>query len=168
MKYLRFLVLGLVIFLVIGFTHACTGSIEEVGTAEKTVKEEAEEEKEFIINIPSLIGKDAYQIKESLGEPTIYNEPYTDEELGEVFGTLSWNIEIEDTGNVLMFGYDYYSDGSIADDVFVFTAFKEEGKSLMRYDVLEWGNLEAFSDNYNIETKKNTVDIMELWISPGR
>ncbi len=172
MEKLRF-VTPILLTLTLIFSFACAGV--ETSQVAEAVEEPEEVEEDFVIDIPSLLGKDAFEVKEvlkeSLGEPTTFREPeeFTEEETelyGEPFGTLSWNIEIEETGNVLMFGYDYYADGSIADNVFIIWAFKEQGESVMHGEVLKWVNLERFHDDYSIETKNNTLDMVELWIEP--
>lgn len=148
-KKLYFIIPFLILMLIFSFALAsCDGSPAEV------------EKAEILFDIPYLLNKSAWEIKDILGEPDIFDEP-TDGE----FGILSWTKEIGKTNSSLMFGFDFYEDGSIADNVLVFTGIREEGEQKITLDyVLEVGNLEKDSDEYIIEIRTQTDKYINIWI----
>lgn len=158
-----FLILLLILLTFISILSSCSESSTEVK------KVEAETEKvDILFDIPSLLDKNAWEIKETLekthGEPDIFNEPFEDD-LGEVFGTLNWTRKIGETENSLFFGFDFYKDGRIADNVFVLTAVREKGEpELSLSEVLEAGNLDMNSNKYKIEIITEKEDMINLWI----
>lgn len=132
------------------------------GKSSTEIKElEVETEKANILfDIPSLLDKNAWEIKDILGEPSIFYEP-----TGSEFGTLSWIKEIKNTKNSLMFGFDFYKDGSIAENTLILTSAREEGEpNITLDDVLEAGNLDKDSDEYTIEIKTQKDEMINLWI----
>lgn len=148
-KRLCFVISFLILTLAFSFgLVSCGGSPTEVEGAE------------ILFDIPSLLNKSAWEIKDILGEPDIFNEP-TDGE----FGTLNWIKEMEKTKNSIMFGFDFYKDGRIADDILVLTAIKEEGEPNIAFDdVLGAGNLDKNSDKYTIEIITQTDTYINIWI----
>jgi hypothetical protein len=137
----------------------------EIETTSSETKEETVKIEETYFDIPSLIGKDVYQIKEILekdiGKPDIYNEPTED-----MFGTLNWTKMIGNSKNALMFGYDFYKDGSIADNILILTGVIGEGEPVFTIqDVIRAGNLKEDDPNYTIEIHRDDEIYKNIWIT---
>lgn len=149
---ITFLVLALIFVIV----PACSKTPIDEATE---IIEKPVTEIEILFDIPSLLNKSAWEIKDILGEPVIFDEPTNGE-----FGILLWTKEIKKTKDTLMFGFDFYEDGSIADNTLVFTAIREGGPKINLDDVLKSGNLNKDSDKYIIDIRKQTNTYINIWI----
>ncbi len=161
--------IALIIFLFIGFIGTVmpdsaeeSAEVEEIqqpiGEENEVVKEEQEVEsvEGAIIDIPSLLGKDAFEIREivaeELGEPSVDREPTE-----EHFGTLNWTVEEHN----FLFGFDYWTDGSIA-EALIIDGFREYGHT--EEDVLRAGNLDPDSPDYTIQINPlDTEEAISIW-----
>ena len=118
---------------------------------------------EPIVDIPALLGKDAFAIRDtltdSLGEPTTDVAPTQ-----ERFGTLAWIISDQN----VIFGFDYLFDGSI-EEALIITGFREFGHSTS--DILLAGNLDPDSPQYDLLINplgtENAIDIWVLTDTPS-
>lgn len=144
-------------------SETSTETSEAVPESSDTSQKQIKIEKTYY-DIPSLIDKDAFEIKEilesSIGEPETFTEPS-----GEFFGTLGWTIMIEGTKNSLMFGYDYYEDGKIDENILVLTGIIEENEPLFTIeDVIRSGNLDVSSTDYKVDIHRDDENIKEVWV----
>lgn len=137
--------------------------IEEI--KDKKEKEEEEERKEKIaFNVPLLLNKNAFQVKEILlqeyGEPISFWEP-AEAMFGPSPGAMSWLNE--EMG--IIFSFEYWPDGSINNQTLFLGGAKEQGHTVN--SVLEAGNLEQTNQNYKIEINPLNIDEMvDIWITP--
>jgi hypothetical protein len=130
-------------------------------TSEPTHAPQAEPvgEKLYIVDVPSLLGKDAWEIHGILtathGEPRVFVEAE-----GDDFGTMSWLFEVER----IIFGFDYLEDGRIDEDVLIVMGAKEDGHTVE--SVLNAANLVLDSSEYDIRINPmGEMETISLWIS---
>jgi len=112
----------------------------------KQVRTSATGTTSIAIDIPSLLGRDAQQVRKMMeakhGKPDILRQPFKDKQ-GEAFGTMSWRV------GGYMFGFNFYGNGDIGtnrDGTFVLNGFAEKGHT--REGVIRAGNLKRSHPDY--------------------
>lgn len=113
---------------------------------------------ETLIDIPALLGKDAYEVREivtdRLGEPSVDSKPPAEGD----FGTLGWTVEEYE----VMFGFDYLADGRIL-DALILTGFGEYGHT--EEDLLRAGNLDRYSPKYSVFVDRyGSAEVIDIWV----
>ena len=113
-----------------------------------------------VFDVESIIGMNAFEIievfTEKYGEPSTLSEPEYD-----FFGTVNWT----DEETILMFGFDYWDDGTIDENIIVVTAFKTNHDYAVD-NILNMTNLNKSDNKYNINIKKDgtTSETINIWV----
>lgn len=154
-------------FLVIGMTEKDTE--KQPVQPEETI-ESVETEKTVtgpVFDVPALLGKNAFEIKEILGVK--YGEPISFWEPGEgmfgpVSGGMSWWIDDESR---IIFSFEYWEDGSVNNNILFLGGAREDGHTVE--SVLRAGNLRQDDQNYKVEINPlATVEMIDILVSPTK
>ncbi len=123
---------------------------------EKIILEDAISTQEVVFDIPAILGLNAFEIINTLteiyGEPNLFIEPIND-----IFGTVVWT----DNNAKIQLGFDYYLDGTIADNALTITGAREDGHTVN--SVLQAGNLQRNAENYRIEDESGDL-LINIWV----
>ena len=115
----------------------------------------------FEIDIPSLLGKDAQQVKGTMGAKHVAPTYFVESSQGDP-GIVAWTV------NGLLFTFHYYQNGDIGmdrDGMFTFRGFPQGGRTVA--GMMRAGNLIKDSRDYVLEID-DFEDLIEVRVIPVR